>query len=579
MSKKRKASIVCALVFIFGFLGLVFFGDSPALQTEAQGKYDAMKRTYVKGEYPAPRFPSYLKRPKSVDAVMPFARAAVRQTGGRTPLGLVNSGMSILIVTTFEDNEIILEAIKRAAEERGVKVTYVPSYELTGMDKKDALELHRITSAPSKSHDGLYEADAWLSRWNPKEVVTNWLKDRRPDLWDALYKDYVIPERLKNAQEESVAAHEGVVKYLDSHPEIGALFMGSGGRVSAQRRLKHQYKKFYGNFIFGRIENMMSRYPAYPGDVWVLSEERTIEPLSWTEEAKVFDPEGTDFSFKLPQEDAETWFRGVYNQGHLFMMPHQASGRFPYAVLDYPAIQDKWNPPIITKADGTFAGVSNHSGMFPRVEVELKDGYIKEMRGEGPYVEIWQEVYKNYPNIHELTYPWYPEKGYFWIYEAGTGTNPKFFNYWGEPTGERNHSGVIHWGFGVRAMHPPEAPTLPQKWFDWCEENRMPTDHWMHIHNKFLTYEVRIRNTNKWITLINKGRLTALDDPMIRALASRYGDPDDLLVDEWIDEIPGINVPGSYAEYAKDPRGYFRKMTDKIEDGTYEYFYTPPSMK
>ena len=50
------------------------------------------------GKYPAPRFPSYLKPPKSIEDVMPFARAAVRQTGGRTPLGLVEKGTATLIV-------------------------------------------------------------------------------------------------------------------------------------------------------------------------------------------------------------------------------------------------------------------------------------------------------------------------------------------------------------------------------------------------------------------------------------------------------------------------------------------------
>jgi len=44
------------------------------------------------GKYPPPRFPSYLKPPKSIEDIMPFARAAVRQTGGRTPLGLAEKG-------------------------------------------------------------------------------------------------------------------------------------------------------------------------------------------------------------------------------------------------------------------------------------------------------------------------------------------------------------------------------------------------------------------------------------------------------------------------------------------------------
>ena len=49
-------------------------------------------------KYPAPRFPSYLRPPKSIYDVMPFARAAVRQTGGRTPLGLVENHLSAFLV-------------------------------------------------------------------------------------------------------------------------------------------------------------------------------------------------------------------------------------------------------------------------------------------------------------------------------------------------------------------------------------------------------------------------------------------------------------------------------------------------
>ena len=45
-----------------------------------------------------PAFPSYLKKPDNVDALMPQARAAVRQTGGRTPFGLIEPGKTVLIV-------------------------------------------------------------------------------------------------------------------------------------------------------------------------------------------------------------------------------------------------------------------------------------------------------------------------------------------------------------------------------------------------------------------------------------------------------------------------------------------------
>src|ERR671925_124575 len=51
------------------------------------------------GKYPPPRFPSYVRPPKNIEDVMPFARAAVRQTGGRTPLGLGGKGQTGAIFT------------------------------------------------------------------------------------------------------------------------------------------------------------------------------------------------------------------------------------------------------------------------------------------------------------------------------------------------------------------------------------------------------------------------------------------------------------------------------------------------
>jgi len=91
-------------------------------------------------KYPVPRFPSYLKPPKSIDDVMPFARAAVRQTGGRTPLGLVEKGSAALIVTEVGADPLVMQAIKRAYEERGVKTSIVGEHELLGVNKDEALK-------------------------------------------------------------------------------------------------------------------------------------------------------------------------------------------------------------------------------------------------------------------------------------------------------------------------------------------------------------------------------------------------------------------------------------------------------
>jgi hypothetical protein len=44
-----------------------------------------------------------------------------------------------------------------------------------------------------------------------------------------------------------------------------------------------------------------------------------------------------------------------------------------------------------------------------------------------------------------------------------------------------------------------------------------------------------------------------LDDPEVRKLAANYGDPDEILKEDWIAPIPGITTPGSYEEYARNP--------------------------
>jgi len=107
---------------------------------------------------------------------------------------------------------------------------------------------------------------------------------------------------------------------------------------------------------------------------------------------------------------------------------------------------------------------------------------------------------------------------------------------------ERRRSGVIHMGFGTRWRGPEEV---------WAGERGLVYGH-LHVHLLFPTYEVTSRQGRK-TKVIDNGRLVALDDPEVRKLAAKYGDPDDLLSEDWIPKIPGINAPGSYDEYARDP--------------------------
>ncbi len=56
---------------------------------------------------------------------------------------------------------------------------------------------------------------------------------------------------------------------------------------------------------------------------------------------------------------------------------------------------------------------------------------------------------------------------------------------------------------------------------------------------------------------------SALDSPEIRALASRYGQPNAVLSQDWVRHSPGINAPGDYPQYAKNPWKYQGQIAKK----------------
>src|SRR5262245_42578345 len=94
---------------------------------------------------PPPAFPSYLKKPDSIEQLMPQARAAVRQTGGRSALGLIEPGKTALIVIgELRDSKpdmLVQDAIKRAMEERGVKTIILTVWELLGLTEQQYNEI------------------------------------------------------------------------------------------------------------------------------------------------------------------------------------------------------------------------------------------------------------------------------------------------------------------------------------------------------------------------------------------------------------------------------------------------------
>ncbi len=539
----------------------------------------------AKNPVPAPVFPSYLKKPDSIDQLMPAARAASRQSQGRAPLGLVDAGKHLLIVVgeirDTRPNMMVQEAIKRAMEERGVKTTVLTIWDLLGMSEAQFADF-RTGIRTYAIGDGQRELEYFFNYTGimpDPEKGREWVRQQDQALYDAtwplpkydndhyarLAKDYVkeVPDRL--------------VAWLDKHPEIDWIVWRSGGRTNTRKFVRHHGEKLLGNYTYLDLYDLMSQVPDFPSDVWRMIETKTIEPIGFADRAEVTDPEGTAFGYDVSEKEAKSWAAGIYNQGHLYMFPAQASGRFPYSLVEFPAVIDNYQPLILPEVNGVVASTSSHAATYPRLEVKIRSGKVAEVNGGGLYGE-GLKLFQSYPGTQDLQWPYAPKPGYWWLFEAGMGTNPKYFKHPGEVLegnnlSERNAAGVIHWAFGAEAA---QGPNDTREWSketnEFAIKNNVPRGHSMHQHNLLPTYQLRLRDLDQWATLVEHGGLSALNDVGVRALASRYGNPDVILRRDYIPALPGINAPGTYEEYARNPGAYWTQWANKINGGTYEFF-------
>jgi hypothetical protein len=364
---------------------------------------------------------------------------------------------------------------------------------------------------------------------------------------------------------------------------VSIFYTGYGGREGTKRDLGKHGAKFYGNFVFDDYRDTMSKIASYPGDVWRLVEEHVIEPMAWADKVRITDPEGTDISFDLSEQQAKDWAESTYYPGHLFMIALQGATRLP--AVFYPTLTHWIAPSMPSNLNGTVAGTRSHTGVYPRIEVTLKNGRVVEVKGGGEYGDGWRALLA-WPFLTEgLQYPYYENigRGMMFAYENGLGTNPKAFQrfdqalQYGRWSAERERAGIVHWGFGVEVRN--DKPGEEGRFEKFIAETNGPRSHGFHIHNMFATIQLRIRGTDRWLALVKNGRITALDNPEVRLLASRYGNPDELLNEDWVPNMPGVNAPGDYfKDYADNPWAHITKVIKQIDDGSYEYFYPPKQM-
>ncbi len=317
------------------------------------------------------------------------------------------------------------------------------------------------------------------------------------------------------------------------------ILMGYGGPVLAERYIKIQRMPFI------TPEILASPAHAMPIEVLNAIDRWTWERVRTAKRARITDPEGTDLEFTnhpeywdakreyyCPDLTAATWttnehFGKQYLPGHI-------TGR-PW--MFHPTKED---------GNGIVAGTTNHIAPMDWTQLVIENSKVTAIHAGGEFGDKLRDVMER---TKDIQYPTFPGKGLMYWWEASIGTNPHIHRPRKDfPSGfvnclyERVRSGVIHIGFGTIISSMAERLAARAGHL---------VGHW-HVHLYFPTYTVERAGDNE--TIIENGRLKALDDPEIRKLCAKYGDVDLWLDESWNPAVPGINMAGDYWEhYAKDP--------------------------
>src|SRR5262245_22783546 len=173
---RRWVLVLCAVTVVTASCSK---GGSPTAETSAV----ASARTGANGEqYPAPRWPSYFKTPKTVEELMPAARRLVRNQSGLQGkgMGILQPGESVLIVAADEADPMVLDAIKKALEERKITPYFKFTYEMRGTTKEAAAADRALrTGGQDIKNAGIYQGTAWITGQfpNPAQPAA-WLKEK-----------------------------------------------------------------------------------------------------------------------------------------------------------------------------------------------------------------------------------------------------------------------------------------------------------------------------------------------------------------------------------------------------------------
>lgn len=516
----KKTSYVVLTVFI------VFF--SLAFIVEPAGVSQS-----VATDIPKPRAP-LLPRITSADQLVPFAKIFLQRDYIGQRLGWsIRGGERVLLVGRTDMHPWVIEAFVKALHELNCTV--------------DVLVRDRPPF------------DRGTKEWSDEAIR---LMEER------LSQDLnVVPEKLYPSWGGSGTPRPRFpgLRLSQENRDLYDVIIGPEGKLPG----------LAGNIAWTSPELMVGAGEIFPGELLDLIDQKTWEIVRNVERVDISGLQGTKFTFTwFPEwwEIVEGTHPKIRTPGHLSTLGSLQPGRSEHSIFaGHLMLHPRYGAIEGTDAKGVLVSQFGEWGsVWPPLALHLDQGGIVKVEGGGIYGDFWKKALEL---TKDILYPGHSRPGTGWMMEFSLGTNPKIFGpmeveelkgvdrrdprnlSWGHP---RDRAGFIHAGYGARGA----------SW--WAQKYQMPVIHY-HQWLPFITYDVTTRDGRK-IRLMDKGYLTILDDPDVRALAAQYGDPDKILSVDWIPELTAdgrIRPPKtklvSYQEYVKnlpfkldDPRLIYR---------------------
>jgi len=432
-------------------------------------------------QVPAPRTPPK-KELKSVDELVRYAKIVIQRTQGKNP-----PYMGIPGVGGVEGvNRVLLAA--NTDVDRWVLQAFEKALHELGVEDVTTVIVPRRTSRPEESI-ARGRSDAALF----SESGNSWVEGA--------------------AREADRILNFGVGALSSLDPDVGRKY---GQYLSEARK----YAINVVRMPFYTRHQLASPYVDYPDELFIAIGTKVWEKFRKAKKWVLTDEWGTHLEWTL---DEKHWRDMPATRGN-------DSNEIPNSDLVHLNVR-----PVLNK-DPDMKGVivtrALSGALIPEIRIYIDKAAVTHVEAGGAAGESFRAVLERYKNIQ---FPGFPSPGVGNVEEVALGVHPKAKPDEGPEylgfSEVRRRSGTIHIGLG--ATRNPETRDVLMKGTSGLPRGQH-RDWQIYFPTLILDGEV----------FVEKGHLTVLDDPEIRRLASKFGDPDQLLSEDWIPPLD-FGLPGS----------------------------------